>query len=165
MDRYFTLSADRFVNVTMDDGVFNVRIEDAASCFQENIDLTAASWKNLCSVVVQIDKEIERLLRGDRVDVEIHVGRKVYVTLIMDYMYVDLRDFYFSERRSEILPSARGIALSFDEWNNLKDLMPEILEEFPILNSVLLCHENPTHYNLEGALNCFECNFFHNDMI
>jgi Transcriptional Coactivator p15 (PC4) len=157
---YYALSTDRFVNATIDDDIFNVRIEEIGSCFKEHIDLSAESWLNLSTKVAEIDLAVERLQRGERVDVQIPIGRKVHVTLIMDYMFVDLRDFYFNQSRGDILPSGRGIALTFDEWNKLKDLMPEILEEFPILSTTVSCSDNPTHCNLEGAINCFECNFF-----
>ena len=79
-------------------------------------------WLNLSSKRNEINIAIERLLRGERGDEQIQIGRKAYATLIMDYMFVDLRDFYFSERRDDILPTAGGIALTFNEWNKLKDL-------------------------------------------
>jgi Transcriptional Coactivator p15 (PC4) len=72
----------------------------------------------------------------------------------MDFMFVDLRDYYFNQSRGDILPSGREIALTFDAWNKLKDLMPVLLEKFPILSSTVSCSENPSHYNLEGAINC-----------
>lgn len=78
-------------------------------------------------------------------------------------MSIDLREFYFSNRHDEILPSKGGIALTFQELNVLKDSIPEILELFPILNSVLLCRDNPTHSNLEKALQCRQCNYFNDD--
>jgi hypothetical protein len=78
---YYALSSDSFVNVTVNDGVFNVRIEGNGSCYQEHVDLSAESWLNLSTKIAEIDLTVESLQHGGRIDVQIPIGRKVHVTL------------------------------------------------------------------------------------
>lgn len=161
MSKFYSLGNDRFVQVSDDNDVFNLKIVELGSDYQQNIDFSAVSWLNLLSVLGQIDEAVNCLLNEEHVFVEISIGRKTYVSLMTDYLFVDIREFYYSKTRREVLATERGISLTFAEWDTLKNIMSEVSTDFPILSSTVLCRDNPNHQNLQGALNCQECNPFH----
>jgi len=50
--------------------------------------------------------------------------RKVTVSQWRNQTRIDIREFY--EKDGEVLPGRKGISLSLDQWELLKELIPKI---------------------------------------
>ena len=112
---------------------------------------------NLISVLGHIDQAVICLLNEEHVFVE---RTYIYISLVPDYHYDDIHEFYYSKSSRVVLATGRGIPLAFAEWDTLKNIIPEISTDFPILVS---CKDNPNHQNRVATSICNECNPLHNE--
>jgi len=89
-----------------------------------------------------------------------------YVSITSGYKGVDLQKFYqpYNSKDGHIKPTKTGMALSFDEWANLSQLVDNINTAFPYLASVLPCRLGNDHMNQMGSLNCVEHQPFYTEL-
>ncbi|XP_038068023.1 activated RNA polymerase II transcriptional coactivator p15-like [Patiria miniata] len=67
---------------------------------------------------------------NDRNVVRFHIGgeRYVYVKRFKGHVYVNLREYYFNEDKTKLLPGKKGLNLTAEEWMNLSDRSKAINE-------------------------------------
>ncbi|NWI68517.1 TCP4 polymerase, partial [Todus mexicanus] len=73
-------------------------------------------------------KVVEKPLgRGNEEEGMFQVGRTrfVRVSCFRGKVLVDIREFY-TDTEGNLKPGKKGIALSLDQWNQLKEIIPEI---------------------------------------
>lgn len=95
-----------------------------------------------------------------------HIGGAHYVSVTSGYFCVDFRKWFqqYGSMDGEIKPTKRGIALRFDEWSDLCNLVNTIGTTYPSLGSALPCYYDDDHMNEMGFLNCAECQPFTNKL-
>ncbi|OWF53695.1 hypothetical protein KP79_PYT00414 [Mizuhopecten yessoensis] len=117
------------------------------------VSLTLSRWLNFCENI----EEIERALQEGNVEVKCHLGGNVFATVSNGYKCVNIRQFFKPESQ-ELTATRKGIALCVSEWNILKEHVSNINFAIPNINTIIPCHMQPDHSNVQGALRCPECN-------
>ncbi|XP_069109811.1 uncharacterized protein [Argopecten irradians] len=126
---------------------------------KKGIALNPTRWKRLvdrCSGT--IDDTIEKVKKGELVDIKLHLGGNLYVSINSGYGCVNIRRWYMpKDEDGGLVPTRQGIALNFEQWDKLKDcmlLLPDFIGDE--LDDVRLCED--THHNQMEMIECFDCN-------
>ena len=123
---------------------------------QKEIFLTLERYKVLCQFSDLIDNAVVKLENLKPVKFRHHLGGHFYVSVTQNIFCVDVRKFYFDQKRRMVKPTKQGIAFKLKEWKNFVQSMAEINMSLP-LDNVLTCIENPDHANVMAAMECTEC--------
>lgn len=104
---------------------------------------------------------------GSNIKLRQHVGGGYYVSVTSGFRCVDIRKFYkpHGSTEAEIKPTKRGVALRFDEFAHLCNLIEEINVAYPDLASAQPCFFDDDHLNQLGWLSCTECHPFGCDYV
>ena len=95
---------------------------------------------------------------ADAVNVKEHIGGGVNVTIKSGCNVINIRRYFMTEVGSGELPTRKGIALKFVEWDRLVERLEDIKKVSPVLTNAQLCANGLDHANLMGFLQCRECN-------
>jgi hypothetical protein len=158
MSKRYALGVKRYVSVRKQDGELTVTIAEDGS--EKSAILPARRWVRFVAAMNDAEESLKQMLAKQYVKFNQHVGGGWYLSVTTGYLCVDLRRWYYDVRTNEIKPSKTGIALRINEWNALKDVIQQIHQKYPALSTTQTCTSQPDHYNLEGAISCFECNPF-----
>ena len=92
-----------------------------------------------------------------------HIGGAYYISVTSGYSCVDVRKFYqpYDSKDGQIKATKRGVALRFDEWVTLCQLIDTVNAAYPSLADAQPCYYGDDHMNQLGWLNCLECHPFH----
>ena len=97
--------------------------------------------------------------RNDKeVDLKLHLGGNVYVSVSSKFPLVDIRQFWLPEQETQIKASRKGISLRSSEWEELKQVQPLIEAAIPEISTTIPCLMRDDHMNQLGMLACRECN-------
>ncbi|XP_033725412.1 uncharacterized protein LOC117315366 [Pecten maximus] len=128
---------------------------------KKGVALSPQQWKKLQIWYAEdVDQALVKYREGNGVDLKIHLGGNNYVSLSTGFAQVHIRRWFMPDAKTrELKPTRAGVALSFEQWEKLKDCMT-IMNEYigDILDNVEFCEMGSDHQNQEGALQCFECN-------
>ncbi|KAJ8305228.1 hypothetical protein KUTeg_017220 [Tegillarca granosa] len=153
----FDLGSDRYVVAKKFNGKTQIHIREYAHGnnglypTRKGIALDLYQWKQIdemyCSEIAEcIDK---------KEDYKQHLGANVYVTMQKGFQCVNIRKWFLPPDETNIVPTRKGIALTFQQWNNLKgavDLVGQILKDQ--LDEIEFCD----HQNQMGFFTCMKCN-------
>ena len=116
---------------------------------KRGIMLTLKHWIEFSRVFQQIEEEA-------RSGFYVHLGGGVYAT--RDDQGVDLR-LWESEywTNGKLVPTAKGILLSFHQWEQLKNCHQIMSDFVPEINDVIPCMLQEDHQNQIGMLMCSFC--------
>lgn len=106
-----------------------------------------------------IDNAIQDYKDGKPVDVMVHLGRNIYLSLKSGYSLIHVRRWFLPEDAENVMPTRAGITLTFEQWGKLKDcalFMQEILGDE--LDAVEFCELSESHQAQEGYFRCTSCN-------
>lgn len=126
------------------------------------VALNLEKWKKLEEVYVKdIDYIVENFRHGEEktLNCKIHLGSNIYITVKHPIARVDIRCWWLPQDRDEVVPTKKGISLTFAQWDNLKNsmtLIKELLSEE--LEEVVFCENSNDHLNQMGYLSCSNCN-------
>ena len=111
----------------------------------------------------EVNGHVKTLREGGDVKYQHHIGGGHYISVTSGYKCVDLRKFYKPDDANvgDIKPSRRGVALRFDEWATLCQLVETIHTTFPPLASAQPCYASDDHNNQMGYFTCGECHPFY----
>jgi Transcriptional Coactivator p15 (PC4) len=73
---------------------------------------------------------------------------------------VQIRRFYYNEKKKEERPTKEGIVLTQREWERIKEISEIINDEYTDIWVELPCYTQQDHQNQLGMLACYECNPF-----
>lgn len=127
---------------------------------KRGIALDLQKWKKLEEYCVKdVDKCIRDYEDGKPINYMYHLGRNYHVSIKTGFPCVDIRSWFLPNNSENICATRKGIALTFLQWNKLKDAM-SVVKEFlgTELDNVTYCEYSDDHQNQEGALRCRECN-------
>jgi len=90
---------------------------------------------------------------------------EVTLSVTSGYKRVDFRKLFqpYDAKDGEIKPTKKGVALRFDEWAYLCNLVDVINIAYPSLADAQPCYYQKDHMNHLGWLNCAECHPFQVD--
>ena len=122
--------------------------------------MNLSRWKNLCESVEEVQSAVKKMKQREDVDLRIHLGGNVHVSVGSPYMCVNIRQWErITFGNKSLLPTARGVSLKFWQWEHLCQRLDEISFQLPVdLDTVVPCQLSPCHQNQLGYLKCEECN-------
>ena len=116
---------------------------------KKGISLTLMRYKNFVDGIENVDKAIQ-----DKEPYQKHLGGNVYCTV--NGVCVDIRQYWKPEE--EVVPTKKGLCLRPLEYQRLKELILEVGQTLPELDTVVPCYLEGDHMNQLGMLGCSECN-------
>ncbi|KAK3098459.1 hypothetical protein FSP39_019666 [Pinctada imbricata] len=123
-------------------------------------DMSLSRWKNFCDSLEEIVKTVQEMKGNKEVNMRIHLGGHVYVSVCSPYKCVNIRQWVrgsFGDK--PLLPTSNGVSLKFAQWEFMTSRLPEINFQLPVdLDSVVPCQFADDHANQLGMLRCSECN-------
>lgn len=129
---------------------------------KKGIALNLSQWVLLEMYVNDIDNAIGKMI--DDVDgnpeMTFHFGNGVYVSVNRIYPTVDVRQRWKIPDSSQIVPTKKGISLTYDKWEALKETFTEVRQVVPELEDITPCILGENHQEQESMLNCASCNPF-----
>ncbi|XP_033757589.1 uncharacterized protein LOC117339973 [Pecten maximus] len=125
---------------------------------KKGVSLTPQHWKKLQMLHCKtVDEAIRKYKEGDEIDLRIHLGRNNHVSLQTGFPKVNIRRWFMPDpSTNELKPTRAGVALSFEQWEKLKNCMltmPEYIGD--ILDNVEFC--DLSHHNQESFFSCYDC--------
>lgn len=153
----FDLGSDLYVVAKKFNGKTQIHIREYAHGnnglypTRKGIALGLDQWKQIdelyySEIIECIDK---------KEDYKQHLEANVYVTIQKGFQCVNIRKWFLPPDEATIVPTRKGIALTFQQWNNLKgaiDLVGQILKDQ--LAEIEFCD----HQNQMGFFTCMKCN-------
>lgn len=125
---------------------------------KKGISFSLQQWKKLQDCEVEnVDQAIAKFKEGKEVDIMKHLGSNYYVTVHNGYANVTLRRWWVPEGKKELCPSRKGVALTFEQWEQVKKYMGPIAA-ISGLDEVIPCEFQDDHQNQMGAIECNNCN-------
>jgi Transcriptional Coactivator p15 (PC4) len=106
----------------------------------------------------EIEEGVKLLRAGRPVDIKIHIGGQVYVTIQSGYFLVNIRKYYTPENQADEMPTRCGIALKLNEWDKLNQCLAELLRVAPEIRSAQPCYMSFNHADIITMMDCEECN-------
>ena len=124
---------------------------------KRGIALDLEKWKKLCEWHLEdIEQAVQDYKEGKKVDLMIHLGRNIYVTLTTGHSLVHVRRWFMPEGHTKVIPTKGGITLTFAQWSKIKDCMMFMQEILGTeLDAVEYCET--FHHNQEHFLACDDC--------
>ena len=159
MMREYTLGVNRRVVVDKKNGEFFITIEEPGSD-KKSVILPAKRWAALIAYESQIDQSVIYLQTNQYVKFSTHIGGAYFISITTGYPCVDLRQFYYNKTKAASLPTKHGIALTLDQWTQLKEINQLIQQHFPKLAKTEIC----THTVLSEMMECRECHPYQDSM-
>ena len=121
-----------------------------------------SQWSLLEMYAKEIDGAIGNMIDDENAlsETSFHLGKGVYVTVNRVYPTVDVRQRWKVPDTGDVVPTKKGISLTYDKWESLKETFPEVRQAVPNLEESVPCIFNDDHQNQEGMLQCSLCNPF-----
>lgn len=93
-------------------------------------------------------------------DNKIHLGRNYYIETTRGSPFIDIRKYAIGGEDVDFapVPVKEGIILTPEEFHIIVEALPRIEEVLPEMAGIIPCSQREDHQNLEGALNCLDCN-------
>lgn len=127
---------------------------------RKGIALDLEKWKKLSELCSEeIDAAIESHEAEMPVSYKKHLGENFFVTVETGFSLINIRKWWLPPNEKDIVPTRRGAALTFDEWEALKAQIPQVDEKIgDQLRNVEYCENSESHKNQMGFLQCARCN-------
>ena len=98
---------------------------------RENNIVTSGKLAKLLQHMYQIEQTIDDIRNEGRSQLDITLGEDVRLRISPDYPFVNLRKFWKPPHKKELVPTASGVCLQFDDYSALKCLVPTINAMLP----------------------------------
>jgi hypothetical protein len=96
---------------------------------RKGIALDLEKWKKITELTEEIDHEIKKHDAEMHVSYRKHLGENVYVTLKSEYALVNIRKWWIPPNEKKIVPTRKGVALTFHQWKIVEKLMLKVQEK------------------------------------
>ena len=113
-------------------------------------------WAQFRQTLDEIEANVKNVCSGSRT-----VNYRQAIT--SGFFCVDIRKFFLPYGGTEEKPTRQGIALRLREWSQIRKLVEEINNAYPVLGTALPCYLQDDHQNQLGTLQCRECYPFSTD--
>ena len=159
MSKNYSLGRNRSVSVKKQDGDLLVTITEKGSDVK-TVTFPSQRWGRFMDVLSQVDVAVNQLTAKQYVQLNLHLRGKYYLLATTGFACIDIREYYFNHTTREVKPCKKGIALRIPECVALKDVIQQLNKKHAVLYNARSCTYQLDHQNLEGALNCIECQPF-----
>ncbi|KAJ8319640.1 hypothetical protein KUTeg_002820 [Tegillarca granosa] len=125
------------------------------------VALNLEKWKKLEELYSsEVDTLINKFDReGETVDCKYHLGSNFYVSVKRLIARVDIRRWFLPQDAENIVPTRKGISLTFAQWNYVKSAMSLIRQLLrKELDETDFCENSGDHHNQMGYFSCANCN-------
>lgn len=103
---------------------------------KRGVTLSPSKWLKLEANCDTLDMLLEQCFTGElKKKEEIYLGGDVYLSVNPTFCIIDIRHWKKSVNTQETYASRKGVSLNRTRWNSLKDVMTEIQNKVPELNS------------------------------
>ena len=116
-------------------------------------------WKIFETYLEDVDEAVEQIRNNRYSSVIEHLGGNVYLTVDNNDKTdccVDIRYRWCSPIDHKMYPTPKGLSLTFEQFDKLKDIAKVLPDLIPDLSTTIPCYMS--HKNVEGAIYCGECN-------
>lgn len=120
---------------------------------KKGVALNLEMWKKLEERYVEDIDEAVKLFANKEIEVEtrIHIGSNFHVSVKKPFARVDVRRWFLSDDAKEIVPTRKGISLTFEQWDHVKNAMKLVRQLLSDeLEKVTFCEESNDHQNQLG---------------
>ena len=114
-------------------------------------------WLALTEIRHHVDEALQLIQQGKFVYNTRHIGGGVYVNSKSPFNVVDIRMKVFDYNLKEEVYSETGVTLDPKEWEDLKNCISYVEEQFPVILETTPCYQDDSHMNQMGMLTCPEC--------
>lgn len=127
---------------------------------RKGIALDLEKWRKLSELCSEeIDAAIESYEAEMPLSFKKHLGENFFVTVETGFSLINIRKWWLPPNEKDIVPTRRGAALTFDEWEALKAQIPQVEEKIgDQLRNVEYCEDSESHKNQMGFFQCARCN-------
>jgi len=143
-----SLGDTRFLSVDVEK---DVTIGDTVNSGKRAL-LTAPRWVRLLEELDNIDSAVERAATLKPTQYRFHLGGNWHISVSDELPFVDVRRWYQKSGEDNLRPTLVGIALTFTQWNRLKEVakLDIMVKEFQGIESCW-------HLSQREELLCPEC--------
>jgi len=114
---------------------------------------TGPRWARFVDEIPNVDKAIIRAMKLKPTHFRCHVGGNWHVSVTDEVPFVDLRRWYVNKLDNSLRPTPVGLALTYTQWNNVKEVVELIKKDHPEL-----ANTSPCWHNSQRCLHaCAEC--------
>ena len=114
------------------------------------VSLNFQQFSKIVSYLEEIDSDVEKLEKFQRLSASYDIGSKCFVTLSAGLKRVDVRYWYYESDDSTPMPTKNGIGLRFNEWKAFRNYVSTIHYERPDIAAVVPCYYGSDHFNQQG---------------
>ena len=115
---------------------------------------TAQRWVRFVMEIPDINKAVQRAQTYKPTLLQLHVGGKWHIGVTDDVPTVDIRRWFKRDLDEVLRPTPAGIALTYNQWNNLMKVAEDMKTELPQFTAISPCWHDS---QLEQEF-CEECN-------
>jgi len=143
-----SLGDSRFLSVDLEK---DVTIGDRVNSGKRAL-LTAPRWVRLVGELDQINSAVERAATLKPTKFRFHLGDNWHISISDELPFVDIRRWYLKGGEVNLRPTLVGIALTFTQWNQLKEVakLDVMVKEFEDVESCW-------HQSQREQMMCGEC--------
>ncbi len=118
---------------------------DNARPTRNGITLTLQRCNELYSILPEVVIHIDQIRRSEPTFYRRHLGGNWFVTMETGYNTLDIRKFWRPDNETSIRATRKGVSLTFNQFEELKNGL-QILDTFvPELNLVIPCYLSSQH--------------------
>ena len=132
VQEYLHIGNERYVTVKSFNGQTRVDIRqydkfgDKIYPTKSGVHLCRSQFVNLLDLEKEIDNDVSEFRNKTVESFKYHLGDEVYVTATVGFPLVHIRLHYKNEDMSVALPTKVGVALRFDEWDALVNILEKV---------------------------------------
>jgi len=145
------LGGTRRLQVLENNEVF---IKDLAS--KKCAFFTPPRWKRFVRLINDIEEQIQLSLVGKPINYAMHIGGTWHVLVNNKFPTVDILCWY-EDSKAELKPTRIGIALTYPNWDKLKNAIIDVENEIPAMLAISSCWPD----SQVDHMFCDECSSFH----
>ena len=139
------IGTNKWVSVDVENDVFIRDSENGKRAF-----FTPSRWVQFVEDIPCIDKAVQRAMTLKPTDFRIHIGGNWHVSVNDEVPTVDFRRWFTRTTDSTLRLSPAGIALSYAQWESLKNVVEQMKADFEDV-------EPCWHNSQVDHMNCREC--------
>ncbi len=119
---------------------------ERATPTRNGVTLTLQRCNELYSIVPEITIRIDQLRRNEPTLYRRHIGGNWFVTMETGFNTVDIRKFWLPDNETSIRATRKGVSLTFNQFDELKNGLRTIEGFVPELNRVVPCYLTGNHH-------------------
>ena len=135
------------VHVVEDNEVIIVDNESGHETF-----FNARQWVRFIQQIDIIDNAVQWAMTYTPTTFHLHIGHRLYVGVSDRFQNVDIRRWII-RIGLHVSTETAGISLTFTQWENLKKVVEQMIDELPQFNAISPCWHESQH-----AMESSECN-------